>query len=255
MRRARPHCRVRIRPPSFREASVERRDFRSWLRASARAFVLFAARGRAARSRGWPNSPRPTASPRSRSPTPTTCSARSSSPTRWRRPASSRSSAARSRSTSATRTTAPRPAGARQRGARPAAHRAARRARGGLPQPDAAQLARLSGPCRQRAAARQARLARRRLRGADRAHRRTGRAARPGDRGRPAAARGRARRGADAPVRRPRSMSSCSATAPPRNARAERGADRVRLCAAACRSSPPTSRCSRPPRTTRRMTR
>ena len=45
---------------------------------------------------------RATAFPRSGSPTPTTCSARWSSPTSWRKPASSRSSAARCRSISAT---------------------------------------------------------------------------------------------------------------------------------------------------------
>ena len=78
-------------------------DGRSGLRASARAFVLFAARGRAARSRAWPSSPRPTGSRRSRSPTPTTCSVRSNSPRSWPAPASSRSSAARWRSISATR--------------------------------------------------------------------------------------------------------------------------------------------------------
>ena len=44
--------------------------------------------------------------------------------------------------------------------ARHAAHRAAGRARGGLPQPDAAQLARLSRNAAERAAAHQARLAR-----------------------------------------------------------------------------------------------
>src|SRR6516164_6110146 len=50
------------------------------------------------RLRGCANSPRPTASPRWRSPTPTTCSVRSNSRTRWQRRGSSRSSAVRSRS-------------------------------------------------------------------------------------------------------------------------------------------------------------
>ncbi len=123
----------------------------------------------------WRSSPRPTTSRRWRSPTPTTCSGRSNSPRRWRAPASSRSSAARSPSISATRTRDPRAGG---HAARAAAHRAARRARGRLPQPDAAQLARLSRNAAERAAAPQARLARRRDRRPDRAHRRAGRAAR-----------------------------------------------------------------------------
>ena len=72
---------------------------------SSPAFGLFAARGRAADRRASPSLPRPTASPRWRSPTPTTCSGHWNSPTSWRAPASSRSSAARSRSIAATRTT------------------------------------------------------------------------------------------------------------------------------------------------------
>ena len=95
-------------------------------------------------------------------------------------PASSRSSAARSASISATRKPA-----ATARGEPCAAHRAARRARGRLSQPDAALLARLSRHRAARAPAHQACLARRRDRRTDRAHRRPGRPARCRDRRRP----------------------------------------------------------------------
>ena len=133
---------------------------------------LFAARRRAARSRGSPSSPRPTASRRWRSPTPTTCSARWNSPTRWRATASSRSSAARWRSISATRIRDRAPgagAAAHCRGSCCSPPSEAR-----LPQPDAADLARLPRTAGERAAARQARLARGRCRRPDRADRRPG---------------------------------------------------------------------------------
>ena len=101
---------------------------------------------------------RRTASRRSGSPTPTTCSARWSSPTSWPTPASSRSSAARCRSTSAT---ARRPDGLQRAGAdqpRVAAGRrarAARHERARLRQPDEARQPRLLRSRRRRAAARQ----------------------------------------------------------------------------------------------------
>ncbi len=69
--------------------------------------------------------------------------------------------------------------------ARLPAYRAAGRAGGRLPQPDAAQFARVPGNRAEREAARQARLARRRDGRTDRAHRRAGRPARRRDRCRP----------------------------------------------------------------------
>ena len=126
------------------------------LRPSARAFVLFAARRRACRSRSSPSSPRPTGSQPWRSPTPTTVR-RARILRKDGGPASSRSSAARWPSIAATRTNQMRPA---------AAGLARRRCRGWCCSPPAeagyrnlmhARLARLSRPSRQRAAARQAR--------------------------------------------------------------------------------------------------
>ena len=73
---------------------------------------LLAAGGGAAGQAAGRRSPPPTRCRRSGSPTPATCSGRSSSPPRWRRRASSRSSAARWRSTSATARTSAGPGAA-----------------------------------------------------------------------------------------------------------------------------------------------
>ena len=92
------------------------------------------------------------------------------------------------------------------------ADRAARRARARLPQPDAAQFARLSRDAGAPGAAYQVRLARGRSRGPDRADRRSGRA----DRSRSAPATPSLRRRAASGWQRcsaTGSMSSCSATA------------------------------------------
>ena len=91
------------------------------------------------------------------------------------------------------------------------AHRAARRTRGRLSEPDAALLACLSGHRANRAAAHQARLARRGDEGVDRAQRRPGRAARRGHRRRTGRAGARALRAVAAVCSATGSISSCSA--------------------------------------------
>ena len=185
-------------------------DERPRLRPSARPFGLFAAGGRADRSRASPNSPRPTASRRWRSPTPTTCSARWSSPRSSPATASSRSSAARSRSISATASRTPRTGG-------PAAHlprhRPARGQRGGLSAADAAVLAGLPRDAVRRQPHIKLDWLEGETDGPDRAHRRARRPARPGDS--PPARRSAPPRAASAcsGSSATGSMSSCSATA------------------------------------------
>ena len=148
----------------------------------------------------------------------------------------------------------PAPQRRRDRAGAPA-HRAAGRARGRLPQPDAAQFARLSGNAAERGAAHQARLARRRDRRADRADRRAGRSARRGDR-RPGRARCAAAR-CEALVRLfgDRLYIELQRHGIDGRAGGRAGAGRARLCARASRWSPPTSRISPRARTTRRTTR
>ena len=130
-----------------------------------------------------------------------------------------------------------RPGKARRRGRRGmAAPRAFGRARGGLPQPDAVEFARLPGNAADRAAAHQARLAGGRSGWPDCAHRRSGRAARPRDRQRPKRARAVALRSVAGSVRR----SPVRRIATPRDGggtAGRAGPDRARLCARhrACR--------------------
>ena len=134
------------------------------------------------------------------------------------------------------------------------AHRAAGRARGRLPQPDAAQFPRLPRKPAERSAAHQARLARGRGRRPHCADRRAGRSARRRHRRRQRHAGGVALRRARQVCSATGSTSSCSATA------SRASASPSRCCSTwptprASRWSPPTSRISRPARTTRRTTR
>ena len=119
------------------------------------------------------------------------------------------------------------------RGRELAAHRAARRARERLSQPDAALLARLSRHRADRPSAHQARLARRGGGRTDRAQRRSQRPARCRHRRRPERAGARALRSVAGPVRRP---ALYRVAAPRHGGRAGGGAglDRARLCARHC---------------------
>ena len=92
-----------------------------------------------------------------------------------------------------------------------AAHGAARRERGGLSQLDAVEFARVPGDAAERAIASEIRLARRRNERTDRAHRRAGRRARFRARGRTERSCGCALRQTDGGVRRP---SLCRIAAP-----------------------------------------